>query len=63
MRTEEMQSMTELVNEWHKERLDFIHELACKYPLKDYEICRLCAYLEVQRWELNRNELEKSNVH
>ena len=54
----EMDYMQEMVREWHKERLDFIHEIASKYPMNNQEICRLCEYMEVQRWELNQNVLE-----
>ena len=54
----DIKNMQEMVQEWHKERLDFLHSIALKYGMNDSDICRLCSYLEVQRWELNQNVLE-----
>lgn len=43
---------------WHKEELDFLHELGCKYGISQQDMKRLCSYAHVSYFELQNNVIE-----
>lgn len=46
----------------HRDSMDFLHELACKYNMTNFEVQRLCAYMFISYPELRHHILETKNV-
>lgn len=47
----------------HKDEMDFVFELACKYSMTYSEVMRLCTYMRIEPAQLNKHTLENTNVH
>ena len=50
------------LDQLHRDEMDFVHELACKYSMTYQEVMRLCNYLHIEPAHMKAHTLENTNV-